>query len=317
VKTSIEVAKAHGWKLFQQKPTGLKHKQFLGHVLEICRDKQGWMMSYPKPRKDDTRGGSSKALLDFLTKFHQTTFHGMTANKLVKEEKKKEKEKKPAAPDLANMTPRVEHGFFLQGPVKFAIDADDIFRTLSCGAFGIGQVLAREGILANLGETELKRWAEVNGLPTKPFARELLIEALRGVLQNAFYFAERDGLVPVRCVENQERRMREFYLKFDAFAKTATVKAERLQASLKSNGGRHVFVKKEECTWAATEKLTKRLVADLKGQQQPILEWLLKNKGTRSEIAAAVAAKLTTKQKPELVVGHYLPEWKKKGWIAS
>jgi len=283
-------------------------------------EKDSWKMMHPGTQNPQTVGGSPKALLSYLTRFHQTTFHGMTAAKLAKE--------KPAAKpehDLNNLTPRIENGHFLQGPVKFAVDVDDLFRTLSCGAFGIGQQQERHGILANLGETELKRFAEVNGLPAKPFARELLIEVLRCPLQDAWYKACYDPVVhpglhdnPEKRAANFEARKQRFHTLFENYTRAAGEKAERLKASLANGNSRqHVFVKKPEGTWAATEKLTKKLVAEMNGQQKPILEWLLKNKGTKSEIAAAVAAKLTTKQKPELVVGHYLPEWKKKGWVTT
>ncbi len=244
IKKLKQIAQAHGWReLHDRGKNDFVHDEFTPkkYSLRIAGDVEGWLLK--KNKQVVAKGETPGSLLKHLTKFHQQTLPLAPA---IERQLKGQRElaefratgKQPKQPkqehDIKNLTPRVEHGFFLQGPVKFAVDADDIFRTLSCGAFGIGQVRAREGILVNLGETELKRWAEVNGLPTKPYAKELLIEALRGVLQNAFYFAERDGLVPEHCIVNQARRMKEFKEKFEAFAKTATVKAERLQASLKA-----------------------------------------------------------------------------------
>lgn len=302
--TAQEIAITHGWKAKDKK--NFKHKKF-PLVMLIIQPSGEWEV----PHK--AKGKTCRTLLDFLTKFHQQTLP-----------LKKAKAKPEAAPkpqhDVNDMNPRIEEGgHYMQGPVRFAVDVDDLFRTLSCGPFGIGQQQERYGILANLGETELKRFAEVNGLPVKPFARELLIEVLRCPLQDAWFKACYDPAVHPGLVDNPEKRAlnfvirkQQFQSRFDAYTRTAGEKAERLKAN-----GAHLFQRKEDSTWMATAKLTAKLVAKVKGQQQPILQWLLKNKGTRAEIAEAVASKLTTKQKPVLVVSHYLPEWKKKGWITQ
>lgn len=228
-------------------------------------------------------------------------------------------EKAKAKPvDTTNLTPRIEAGYFLQGPVRFAVDTDNLDRTISCGAFGPGQAQEKFGVLLNLGEAELTRWGQLNHFTVKPFVRELLCEVLRGILQDAWFAACYDvvktpGLVdnPARRAQYHQARVANYERRLKAFTVMHAVRVEKMKAS----GTQHVFVKQPERAWRATAKLTKKIVDAVKGQQAPILAWLFKNSGTKSEIAAAVGSKLATKQGPEKVVGHYLPQWAKAGWI--
>ncbi len=68
-------------------------------------------------------------------------------------------------------------------------------------------------------------------------------------------------------------------------------------------------------TYELTAKGKKVSVEDLKGQPALILPELAKGAVTVAEIAERVGKKLDTRQKPELVIRHYMATWKRNGWV--
>lgn len=78
-------------------------------------------------------------------------------------------------------TGRIDHGFYVQGDIKFAVDATDAHKTFDA--------------VAALSNADKIKLAKLNNIPAEPFNKQALTTILKSVVQNA-WFANKVGNVP-------------------------------------------------------------------------------------------------------------------------
>lgn len=87
---------------------------------------------------------------------------------------------------------KIEHGFYVQGPLKFAVDAADAHKTFDAVA-----------ALSNADKITL---AKLNNIPAEPFNKQALTQVLKSVVQNA-WFANKHGNVPAEVMAAHAARL--------------------------------------------------------------------------------------------------------------
>jgi len=76
---------------------------------------------------------------------------------------------------------KIDHGFYVQGDIKFAVDAADAHKTFDA--------------VAALSNADKIKLAKLNNIPAEPFNKQALTTILKSVVQNA-WFANKVGSVP-------------------------------------------------------------------------------------------------------------------------
>lgn len=89
-------------------------------------------------------------------------------------------------------TGRIENGFYVQGLLKFAVDASDAHKTFDA-----------VGALSHADKLTL---AKLNNIPSEPYNKQLLTNVLKSVVQNA-WFAAKQGVVPVEVMTGHNARL--------------------------------------------------------------------------------------------------------------
>lgn len=89
-------------------------------------------------------------------------------------------------------TGRIEGGFYVQGDLRFAVDATDAHKTFDA-----------VGALSHADKLTL---AKLNNIPTEPYNKQLLTNVLKSVVQNA-WFAAKQGVVPVEVMTGHNARL--------------------------------------------------------------------------------------------------------------
>lgn len=92
-------------------------------------------------------------------------------------------------------TGRIENGFYVQGDLRFAIDAADAHKTFDA-----------VGALSHADKITL---AKLNNIPTEPYNKQLLTNVLKSVVQNA-WFAAKQGTVPVEVATGHTARLQRY-----------------------------------------------------------------------------------------------------------
>lgn len=138
-------------------------------------------------------------------------------------------------------TGRIEGGFYVQGALRFAIDASDAHKTFDA-----------VGALSHNDKITL---AKLNNIPTEPYNKQLLTNVLKSVVQNA-WFTAKQGSVPVEVLTGHTSRLQRYQAEIaiptnavDFLAKKArVVKAARPQLSFTLDSAKY------EAGWRETTK---------------------------------------------------------------
>lgn len=86
---------------------------------------------------------------------------------------------------------KIEKGFYVQGDLKFAVDATDAHKTFDA--------------VAALSHDDKIKLAKLNGIPTEPYNKQLLTGILKSVVQNA-WFAHKVGTIPAEVLSGHQAR---------------------------------------------------------------------------------------------------------------
>lgn len=89
-------------------------------------------------------------------------------------------------------TGRIDHGFYVQGDIKFAVDATDAHKTFDA--------------VAALSNADKIKLAKLNNIPAEPFNKQALTTILKSVVQNA-WFANKVGNVPAEVQTAHSARL--------------------------------------------------------------------------------------------------------------
>lgn len=89
----------------------------------------------------------------------------------------------------------IQNGFYVQGDVKFAVDAADAHKTFDA--------------VAALTQPDKIKLAKLNGIQTEPYNKQLLTGILKSVVQNA-WFANKLGTVPTEVLTAHAARLQRY-----------------------------------------------------------------------------------------------------------
>lgn len=87
---------------------------------------------------------------------------------------------------------RIENGFYVQGDLKFAVDAADAHKTFDA--------------VAALSQPDKIKLAKLNGIQAEPYNKQLLTNILKSVVQNA-WFANNLGNIPTDVLSGHNARL--------------------------------------------------------------------------------------------------------------
>lgn len=90
---------------------------------------------------------------------------------------------------------KIEHGFYVQGPLKFEVDAADAHKTFDA--------------VQALSNADKIKLASLNGIKAEPFNKNLLTTILKSVVQNA-WFANKLGNVPTEVMSGHTARLAKY-----------------------------------------------------------------------------------------------------------
>jgi hypothetical protein len=90
---------------------------------------------------------------------------------------------------------KIQDGFYIQGDLKFAVDAADAHKTFDA-----------VGALSNVDKVKL---AKLNGIVAEPYNRNLLTAVLKSVVQNV-WFANKLGTIPVEVLAGHNARVAKY-----------------------------------------------------------------------------------------------------------
>jgi hypothetical protein len=153
-------------------------------------------------------------------------------------------------------TGRIENGFYVQGELRFAIDASDAHKTFDA-----------VGALSHADKLTL---AKLNNIPAEPYNKQLLTNVLKSVVQNA-WFAAKQGVVPVEVMTGHTARLQRYHAEIaipanavDFLAKkTRVAKTAKPSLSFVLDNGKYEAVWKE---WRGQRALVIRSMQELQGQ---------------------------------------------------
>lgn len=87
---------------------------------------------------------------------------------------------------------KIERGHYVQGDLKFAVDANDAHKTFDA--------------VAALSNADKIKLATLNGIKTEPFNKQLLTTVLKSVVQNV-WFANKQGATPAEVLSGHQGRL--------------------------------------------------------------------------------------------------------------
>lgn len=87
---------------------------------------------------------------------------------------------------------RIEHGSYVQGDLKFAVDASDAHKTFDA--------------VAALSQPDKVKLAKLNGIQAEPYNKQLLTTILKSVVQNV-WFAHKLGTIPTEVLTGHNARL--------------------------------------------------------------------------------------------------------------
>lgn len=87
---------------------------------------------------------------------------------------------------------KIDHGFYVQGDIKFAVDVTDAHKTFDA--------------VAALSNADKIKLAKLNNIPAEPFNKQALTTILKSVVQNA-WFANKVGNVPTEVMTAHAARL--------------------------------------------------------------------------------------------------------------
>lgn len=90
-------------------------------------------------------------------------------------------------------TGKIENGFYVQGDLKFAVDAADAPKTFDA--------------VAALSQPDKVKLAKLNGITADPYNKQLLTTILKSVVQNVWFANKHNGVVPAEVVKGHEGRL--------------------------------------------------------------------------------------------------------------
>lgn len=91
---------------------------------------------------------------------------------------------------------KIEHGFYVQGDLKFAVNAADAHKTFDAVA-----------ALSNVDKIKL---AKLNGIQAEPYNKQMLTTVLKSVVQNAWFAAKHNGVVPAEVLAGHNGRLAQY-----------------------------------------------------------------------------------------------------------
>lgn len=89
----------------------------------------------------------------------------------------------------------IQNGFYVQGDLKFAVDATDAHKTFDA--------------VAALSQPDKIKLAKLNGIQAEPYNKQLLTGILKSVVQNA-WFANKLGSVPTEVLTAHAARLQRY-----------------------------------------------------------------------------------------------------------
>lgn len=90
---------------------------------------------------------------------------------------------------------RIENGFYVQGDLRFAVDATDAHKTFDA--------------VAALSHADKLKLAKLNNIPAEPYNKQLLTNILKSTVQNAWFLAKQ-GIVPTEVLTGHAARLQRY-----------------------------------------------------------------------------------------------------------
>src|SRR5579859_2452469 len=90
---------------------------------------------------------------------------------------------------------KIDHGFYVQGDLKFAVDAADAHKTFDA--------------VASLSHDDKVKLAKLNDIPCEPYNKQLLTTILKSAVQNV-WFANKLGTIPAEVMTGHTARLNKY-----------------------------------------------------------------------------------------------------------
>jgi hypothetical protein len=116
-------------------------------------------------------------------------------------------------------TARIENGFYVQGDLKFAVDASDAHKT-----FDAVQALSNQDKI---------KLAQLNNITSTPFNKQLLTNILKSVVQNV-WFAAKVGTVPAEVQSGHNARLARYQAEIAIPASAVDFLSKKTRAASKT-----------------------------------------------------------------------------------
>lgn len=180
---------------------------------------------------------------------------------------------------------------FQQGDILFHVDSEDLNKVV--GANG------ETSVIDKLMDSQIVSLATANGLPVRPYVRELVRKPLIGLVQLVWY-RDIERHESDHLKQNQQRRVLEYH--------------RQLSEYKEPEGGENSATRKPGAVrstrnWSGTYKFTGKIKDVASGRETQLLEVVKKLKqGTLAQIVEAAKGKLQTKQDFQAIVTRFLKE---------
>lgn len=178
---------------------------------------------------------------------------------------------------------------FQQGDILFHVDSEDLNKVV--GANG------ETSVIDKLMDSQIVSLATANGLPVRPYVRELVRKPLIGLVQLVWYRDiqrhESDHLN-----QNQRSRIVEYHRKLSEYKEPESQSSETKSPRIA-----------RQRNWSGTYKFTGKSKNVASGRETQLLEVVKKLKqATLAQIVEAAKGKLQTKQDFQAIVTRFLKE---------
>lgn len=116
-------------------------------------------------------------------------------------------------------TGRIEKGFYIQGDLKFAVDASDAHKTFDA--------------VAALSHDDKVKLAKLNDIPAEPYNKQLLTSILKSAVQNV-WFSNKLGNLPAEVLQGHTTRLSVYKTTLNAPTSTVDFLARKTRAASKT-----------------------------------------------------------------------------------
>lgn len=113
-------------------------------------------------------------------------------------------------------TAKIQDGFYIQGDLKFAVEAGDAHKTFEA--------------VANLSHDDKVKLAKLNDIPAEPYNKQLLTNILKSAVQNV-WFINKLGTIPTEVMTGHAARLNKYKAELAVPASTVDFLSRKTRAT--------------------------------------------------------------------------------------